>query len=190
MTTDTQKKEQIEAIELLRAGKVILCPSDTLWGISCDATNADAVKQVFELKKRAANKSLIVLVSNEGMLQRHVQAVPDVAWELIDCSTSPLTIVFPQGKGLASQVLAEDGSVGIRLVKSGWCHELIHRFNRPLVSTSANISGNQAATTFDQIDPEITNQVDGIFGQGNALTGKASSVLKVGNHGEITILRK
>lgn len=179
------------AIELLKQGKVILYPSDTIWGIGCDATNVDALKKIYEIKEREATKSVILLVSSEAMLNRYVDTVPEMAWNIIDCADQPTTIIYSNPKNLPKELLAKDGSIGIRLVKTGFCNQLIHKFNKPLVSTSANISGQKAAITLKEVDPAILSKVDYVVDLPNHKgTNKASSIIKVGLGGEIQIIRK
>jgi L-threonylcarbamoyladenylate synthase len=190
MNTEAWNQSLREAAAAIKAGQVILCPTDTLWGISCDATNPTAVAEIYRIKQREERKSLIVLISSEGMLQRYVKAIPHIAWELLDCSDHPLTIIYPQGIHLATNVLASDGSIGIRLVKSGWCHQLIHRLNCPLVSTSANLSGQPSPLSHSAIASEITEQVSGTFGQEEGMTNAPSSILRLSLTNEIQILRK
>ena len=180
-----------EAVKLLREGKTILYPADTIWGLGCDATNEQAVAKIFGIKQRPAAKSLIVLVSSDAMLERYVRKVPDVAWDLIDCATTPLTIVYPQAANLAPNAVADDGTVAIRVVKEGLCHQLIRQFNKPLISTSANLSGEAVPGSFAEISPEIITAVDIIVGKGSEPpAGRPSSIIKLGPGGEIEILRK
>ena len=165
MDTNTIGNAIRESCQLLKEGKTLLYPSDTIWGLGCDATNAAAVEKIFDIKNRPSSKSLIVLVSNDGMLERYVKAVPEIAWEIIDNTNKPTTIVYPEAKNLAPNLIAEDGSIAIRIVKEGFCHRLIHQFNRPLVSTSANISGSPSPLTFEDIEEQITSKVDAIVGK-------------------------
>jgi L-threonylcarbamoyladenylate synthase len=129
-------------IEILKSGGTILYPTDTIWGIGCDATNIEAVNKIFDIKKREKNKSMIILVESEKRLQDLVD-VPEMAWEIIDLSEKPVTIVYENPRGLPKELLAEDGSIGIRLIKNDFCKKLISKLNRPLVSTSANFSGKK-----------------------------------------------
>ena len=145
MLADEVKK----AIEVMKQGGVILYPTDTVWGIGCDATNPEAVKRVYEIKKRDDSKALICLVDSDARLSRYVRNVADVTWDMIELSTKPLTIIFDNATGLAPNLLAEDGSVGIRITKEEFSKELCYRFQKPIVSTSANISGEPTAQTFD-----------------------------------------
>ncbi|HEX4888017.1 MAG TPA: L-threonylcarbamoyladenylate synthase [Luteibaculaceae bacterium] len=186
-------KEVIDtAIETLKKGGIILYPTDTVWGIGCDATNPDAVAKIYALKKREDSKSMIVVVHNDGLLQRCVRAVPDQAWQLIDVSDKPLTLVLDGAQGLASNLVATDGSIAIRRVNHAFCQALLSRFNKPIVSTSANVSGNPSPSSFQQIDPQIIAGVDFVVPreQEGAPTGQPSSIIKLALNGQITIIRK
>ena len=180
-----------EAVEVLKAGGIILYPTDTVWGIGCDATSESAVAKVFELKKRSDSKSLITLVSDADMLGRYVKVIPEVAINLIEVNDKPMTIIYPGAMNLASNVIAEDGSVGIRIPMNDFCVELIRRFRKPIVSTSANISGEPTPSSYEEITFDIINSVDWVadpcLEEGS--TGKSSQIIKVGLHGEIEILR-
>lgn len=180
------------AVEVLRKGGVILYPTDTVWGIGCDATNAEAVKRVYEIKKRADSKALICLVDSESRLCRYVRNVADVTWDMIELSTKPLTVIFDKATGLAENLLAEDGSVGIRVTREEFSKELCFRFQKPIVSTSANISGEPTAMTFDEIDDEIKNAVDYVVRYNQRCKEKhmPSSIIKISASGEFTIIRE
>ena len=186
-------EEEIKnAIEALRKGGTILYPTDTVWGIGCDARNKDAVAKVFKIKQRANYKSMVVMVCNETMINRYVKEVPEVAWELLESSEESLTIIYPDGRMLAENVIAADGSVGIRLVKDEFCNTLIHKFGKPLVATSANTSGEKAPSSFSEITSDILNKVDYIvkFRQEEINNTKPSTIIKVALNGEIKIIRK
>lgn len=186
-------EEEIKnAIEVLRKGGTILYPTDTVWGIGCDARNKEAVAKVFKIKQRAQYKSMVVLVCNETMINRHVKEVPEVTWELLESTEEPLTIIYPDGRMLAENVIAADGSVGIRLVKDEFCNTLIHKFGKPLVATSANVSGENAPSSFNEITLDILNKVDYIvnFRQEEINNTKPSAIIKVALNGEIKIIRK
>ena len=139
-----------KALEILKNGGVILYPTDTIWGIGCDATNVEAINKIFEIKKREKTKSMIILVENERRLQDLVD-VPEIAWQIIDLSEKPVTIVYENPKNLPKEILAEDGSIGIRLVKDDFCKKLISKLNKPLASTSANFSGDKSPLKFSDI---------------------------------------
>jgi L-threonylcarbamoyladenylate synthase len=181
-----------EALEVLRNGGVILYPTDTIWGLGCDPTNPAAVEKIFTIKSREQGKSLLILVDSETMLERYVSDVPEIAWELISVSDDPLTIIYPVGKNLASGVCSDDGSVGIRICHDEFCRELIKRFRKPLVSTSANLSGKPAPENFSEIDTEVTGAVDYIvrYRQDDRRKYSSSPVIKLGRDGTIKIIRK
>lgn len=181
-----------KAVEVLRAGGVILYPTDTVWGIGCDATNPEAVKKVYEIKKREDSKALICLVDSDVRLQRYVRNVADVTWDLIEYAEKPITIIYDNANGLAPNLLAEDGSVGIRITKEEFSKELCFRFQKAIVSTSANISGEPTAQTFDEISDEIKNAVDYVvkYNRQCREKHKPSSIIKMKENGEFTIIRK
>jgi L-threonylcarbamoyladenylate synthase len=185
-----------ESLEAIKSGKVILCPTDTIWGISCDATNAEAVKKIFDIKNRPGNASLIVLVHDLDMLGRYIDDFPDFAVDLLGYATTPLTIIFPKGVKLAQSVTAIDGSVAIRVVNTDteegrFCSGLIRKMNKPLVSTSANISGKPAPAKFQDIDPEIKDKVDFIvpYFHANFNERKPSRIIKLNDDGTFKIIR-
>lgn len=178
-------------IEILKSGGTILYPTDTIWGIGCDATNIEAVNKIFDIKKREKNKSMIILVESEKRLQDLVD-VPEMAWEIMDLSEKPVTIVYENPRGLPKELLAEDGSIGIRLVKTDFCKKLITKLNKPLVSTSANFSGDKSPMKFSDISPEIINLVDYAVEEDREKVSKysGSSVIKVWNDNRIKVLRE
>ena len=141
-------------IEILKSSGTILYPTDTIWGIGCDATNVEAIQKIFEIKKREKSKSMIILVESEKRLQDLVD-VPEMAWEIIDLSEKPVTIVYENPRNLPKEILADDGSIGIRLIKDDFCKKLISKLNKPLVSTSANFSGDKSPMKFSDINSEI-----------------------------------
>ncbi len=189
MTLDEDIKK---AVEVMRQGGVILYPTDTIWGIGCDATNEDAVRKVYEIKKRTDSKALICLVDTPDRVQRYVQEVPSVAWDVMELTDSPLTIIFDGAKNLAANLLAEDGSVGIRVTQEEVSKRLCYRFQKPVVSTSANISGEPSATCFAEISEEIIQAVDYVMEARRKDTRKcqSSKIIKLGVSGEIQIIRK
>jgi L-threonylcarbamoyladenylate synthase len=180
------------AVDALRNGKIILYPTDTVWGIGCDATNPEAVKRIYELKQRVDNKAMIILVDSLAMLERHVEEVPEVAYKLIDVTVRPTTIVYDKGRGLAHNLLGTDGSVGIRLTTEKFSAALCHRLRHPIVSTSANISGQPSPRFFHEIAPEIVSGVDFVatYRRNDTTPHQPSSVIKLSTSGEIKILRK
>ena len=196
------KAEEIlsEALRVVREGGVILYPTDTVWGIGCDACNAAAVSRVFEIKRRPDAKSLVLLASDLDMVAKFVKEVPPMAIDLVEVNDAPMTIIYPGAirseNGdrwhLAANAVAEDGSVGIRIPLSDWCRQLVYKLGRPLVSTSANISGEPTPQRFSEIPQEIKDAVDFVVPPSvdTASTGRASQILKVGLRGEIEIIRK
>lgn len=180
-----------QALEVLKNGGTILYPTDTIWGIGCDATNAEAIEKIFEIKKREKSKSMIILVESEKRLQDLVD-VPEMAWQIIDLSEKPVTIVYDNPKGLPKEILAEDGSIGIRLVKDDFCKKLIQKLNRPLVSTSANFSGDKSPMKFSDINPEIINMVDFAVEENREKVSEysGSSVIRVWADGRVKVLRE
>jgi len=179
------------ALKILRAGGVILYPTDTIWGLGCDATNAEAVSKIYDIKQRASNKSLIVLVNSADMLTRYVDHPPEVALQIAELSDTPLTIVYDRGRSLAGGVALDDGSVGVRICNDPFCDELITALRKPLVSTSANISGDITPAIFDEISGEVKASVDYIclWRQDDRSRAKASSVIRVSGNGVVKILR-
>ena len=205
-----------EAVEILRKGGVILYPTDTVWGIGCDATNEAAVARVFEIKRRSEAKSLVLLASDLDMVAKYVKQIPSIAIDLVEVNDAPMTIIYPGAQYLAPNAVAEDGSVGIRiplvpedeasedeaparkgaapkgnLTAGAFCRELVRRLRRPLVSTSANISGEPTPASFAEISEEIKGTVDYVvpkpFGAG--ASGRSSQIIKLGLDGEVQILR-
>lgn len=179
-----------KAIELLKKGGIIAYSTDTIPGLGCDATNCEAVNKIFEIKQRPENKSMILLVSSDAMLQKYVTEVPEIAWDLIDLSDKPTTLIYPQGKNLPSCVLAQDGSIAIRMVRNGKLQGLIHRFGKPIISTSANLSGQPNPQRMSEIRPEILSKVDLVVDLPSNTTNKASSIIKIQLNGEFEIIRK
>lgn len=179
------------AVEVLRKGGVILYPTDTVWGIGCDPTNADAVKRVFEIKRREDSKSMICIVDDPNRIVRYVRDIPDVAWDMLQLATTPLTLILDDVKGLAPGMTAEDGSAGFRVTSEEFSKTLCYRFQKPIVSTSANISGEPTAKTFDDISDKIKNAVDYIVKYNRRCKEKhsPSKIVKICNNNEIKIIR-
>lgn len=185
------RREVEQCVEVMRKGGVILYPTDTVWGIGCDARCSEAVRRIYELKRRADHKAMIVLVSDESMLERTVSEVPEVAWELIDAAVKPLTVVYDKGINVAPELLGPDGSIGVRLCRDRFAAALCRRLRGPVVSTSANVSGQPTASVFPEISPEILNAVDYVadYRREDLEAAPPSSVIKLGSGGEIKILR-
>ena len=178
-------------IDAVQAGGTILYPTDTIWGIGCDATNVDAINKIFEIKKREKSKSLIILVESVKRLQDMVE-VPEMAWEIMDLSEKPVTLIYDNPKGLPKEILAEDGSIGIRLVKDNYLKKLIGKLNKPLVSTSANFSGEKSPLKFADISREIINSVDAVAEENHDKISEysGSSVIRIWTDGRVKVLRE
>jgi L-threonylcarbamoyladenylate synthase len=187
MTDDLHK-----ALEILINGGTILYPTDTIWGIGSDATNETSVEKIYKIKNRIDSKSMLVLVSNFEMIRNYVETIPFIAMEIIRKETKPVTIIYPGAKNLASNLIAEDGSIGIRIVKDEFCSSLISEFKKPVVSTSANISGEPAPVNFKEIAPVITEKVDYIvkWRQNDYSSKTPSSIIKVNIDGTFVTIRK
>lgn len=187
MQDDIQK-----AIEVLKAGGIILYPTDTIWGIGCDATNEEAVEKIYAIKQRDKTQSMLILLDNPGKLQAYIQDVPDIAWDLYDLADKPLTIIFNNAKNLATNLINSDGTIGIRVTTEGFSRQLCMRFRKPIVSTSANITGQAAPQNFNEIDPEIIDLVDYVveYRQDELYKQTPSSIIKLGSSGQIDIIRK
>ena len=190
-------KEAIQqALEVLRKGGIILYPTDTVWGIGCDATNPEAVAKVYEIKRRADSKSLVLLASDMDMICRYFKEVPEMARQLVEVNDKPMTIIYPGAVtgqyGLAQNTVAEDGTVGIRIPMMDFCQQLVARLGRPLVSTSANISGEPTPKKYAEISEEIRSAVDHVVDPSleKGATGQSSSIIKVGLDYSIKIIRK
>jgi len=184
-------KEVFEAFEVIKNGGIILYPTDTVWGIGCDATNETAVKKIYDLKKRIESKSMLVLVNSDRLLYSIFNHIPEVAFDILDCSEKPTTLVLDQPKNVAKNLIAEDNSLGIRIVNTPFCFRLIERMKKPLVSTSANISGTPTPTSFSEISDEIKKGVDYIVGLNQQeKNGKSSTVIKLTNFRMVKTITK
>ena len=192
----TREEDIRQAVEVMRKGGVILYPTDTVWGIGCDATNAEAVKRVYEIKQRDDSKALICLVDSDARMQRYIRNVPDVAWQLIDslqdAYAKPTTLILDGAINLADNLIAEDGSIGIRITNEPFSKELCYRFQKAIVSTSANISGEPAAQNYCDIDPRILEAVDYVCWSRRQehKPHTPSSIIRLKENGEVTIIRK
>lgn len=189
-------KEEIDkALKVLREGGVILYPTDTVWGLGCDATNPEAVAKIYAIKKRSDSKSLVLLASDMDMICRYIKEIPEMAQQLVEVNDKPMTIIYPGAEtgryGLAQNTVAEDGSVGIRIPMMDFCIQLIRKFGKPIVSTSANISGEATPKTFAEISDDVKNAVNHTVDESleAGATGQASQIIKVGLGGEIQIIR-
>ena len=185
-------KEEIEnALIVLKKGGLILYPTDTIWGIGCDATNPDAVEKVFQLKKRSDKKSLICLVSDFKMLNEYIENVPEVAYDILKYAKKPTTIIYDDPIRVAENIIAEDNSLAIRVAKDDFCKKLIKKFRRPIVSTSANVSTAKSPQSFAEIDPLILEGVDYVVNlQHEKKSGKPSAIIKLKNDGSVKVIRQ
>ena len=188
----TQEEDIKNAVKVLREGGVILYPTDTVWGIGCDATNAKAVAKVYDIKHRDDSKALICLVDSVARLQRYVRNVPAVAWDLLDAAIKPTTVILDDATNLAPNLIAEDGSIALRITREAFSHELCYRFQKAIVSTSANISGEPAAQNYRDISEEIINSVDYVCWSRRQehKPHTPSSIIRLKPDGEVTIIRK
>ena len=186
------KEEIKKTLSFLKEGKVILYPTDTIWGIGCDATNQKAVERIYRLKLRAESKSMIILLDDAGRLPDYVQDVPEIAFDLVNSVDRPLTVIYDNAKGLAKNVIAADGSIAIRIVRDEFCSELIRQFGKPIVSTSANVSGTTDPVTYAQIPNVIRNGVDYVvdYSRDRLIKAKASRIIKLEANGEFKVIRK
>ena len=180
-----------KAVEVMRQGGVILYPTDTIWGIGCDATNEEAVARVYRIKQREDSKAMICLVDSDARLQRYVRDVPEVAWDVMEMATKPTTVILDNAVNLAPNLIAEDGSIGMRITREAFSKELCYRFQKPIVSTSANISGEPAAQNYRDIAPEILEAVDYVCftRRQEHQPHQPSSIIKIKPNGEVKILR-
>lgn len=186
-------RQEIEnALKVLQNGGIILYPTDTIWGIGCDATNYEAVQKIYNLKRRQESKSMLVLVHNDFQLEQIIPKVPDTAWDIIDLSEKPTTLVLDNPQNVASNLIAEDNSLGIRITQDLFCKRLIQQLKAPLVSTSANISGEKSPQTFNEISPDILQGVDYIVNlrQNEKTQQKSSTIIQLKNNGEVKVLRQ
>lgn len=180
-----------QAVEVMNKGGIILYPTDTIWGIGCDATNPEAVKRVYDIKHRNDAKALITLIDSEAKLESYVTNVPEVAWQLIEVAEKPLTIIYDGARNLAPNLLAEDGSAGIRITREEFSKNLCMRMRRAIVSTSANISGEPSPKCFADISPDIINAVDYVCTsrRNEEKNPPASNIIKLGAGGEVKVIR-
>jgi L-threonylcarbamoyladenylate synthase len=179
------------AFEVIKNGGIILYPTDTVWGIGCDATNADAVAKIFALKKRAESQAMIVLMNGEKMMYNVFKEIPEVAWQILDLSEKPTTLVLDNPRNVAPNLIAEDKTLAIRLVKEPFCFKLMERMKKPLVSTSANISGEQTPIAFKDINPAIVKGVNYVVDLNrDRLAGKPSTIIKLTSDSQVKVIRK
>lgn len=179
-------------VKVLREGKTILYPTDTIWGIGCDATNSRAVEKVYKIKQRVESKSMIILLDSQEKLQEYIKSVPEITYDLLDSVDTPLTIVYPDARNLAKNVIARDKTIAIRIVKEEFCSRLIQEFGKPIVSTSANVAGEPSPIIFSQISEPIKDRVDYIVNlyYKRISKTKPSTIIKIELDGHFTVLRE
>ncbi|WP_369753460.1 L-threonylcarbamoyladenylate synthase [Flavobacterium sp. WC2409] len=184
-------EEVIKALEVIKEGGIILYPTDTVWGIGCDATNAEAVAKIYKLKQRAETQSMIVLMNGEKMMYNVFKEIPEVAWQIMDLSENPTTLILDNPRNIAANLIATDKTLGIRIVKEPFCFKLLERMKKPLVSTSANISGLPTPKSFKEISPEIIKGVDYVVNlHRDKIGGKPSTIIKLTNDSQVKVIRK
>ncbi len=181
-----------KALDILKNGGIILYPTDTIWGIGCDATNVEAVKRIYEIKKREDSKSMLVLMENPNRISSYVDDVPEIALDLLEVTNKPTTIIYSNAKNLAENLINSDGSIGIRITAEEFTQQLIQRFRKPIVSTSANVSGASPAQNFIEIDQDIIDAVDYVveYRQNDFTKAQASSIIKIGDDWSVQIIRE
>ncbi len=186
------QREADEAVRILRAGGILLYPTDTVWGIGCDATNADAVQRIYDLKRSENKKSMLVLCASADMVVRYVNRAPGIAFEVMEMATSPLTLILPGAAGVAANLIPDEGTLGIRVPDHEFCRRMLRAFGRPIVSTSANISGEPSPVGLQEVAREIIDGTDFVVNprfEGKP-TRKASSIIAFGENGEVRIIRE
>lgn len=189
---DIQLNEDIkQALAVLKKGGIILYPTDTVWGIGCDARNSEAVNRIYNLKKRTDSKSMLVLVDSEAALERIIDDIPEVAWQLLDAAVNPLTVIYDEAHSVAPELIAEDGSLGVRISSEIFSSELCKKLGVPIVSTSANVSGQPTPANFSEVSEEIKNGVDYVvkYRQDDEAKRISSNIIKLGKGGEVKIIR-
>lgn len=190
MSQENVNGEVHNAFEAIKNGGIILYPTDTVWGIGCDATNPDAVKKIYDLKMREESKSMIVLMNGERMVYNVFNNIPEVAWQILDLSDKPTTLVLDNPRNVAPNLIAPDKTLGMRLVKEPFCYKLMERMKKPLVSTSANISGRPTPNSFKEIDHHILDGVDYIVNlHHDKIAAKPSTIIKIGNDLQVKVIR-
>ena len=185
------QEEILKAYEVIKEGGIILYPTDTVWGIGCDATNAEAVAKIYKLKQRAETQSMIVLMNGEKMMYNVFKEIPEVAWQIMDLSENPTTLVLDGPRNVAHNLIAPDKTLGIRIVKEPFCFKLLERMKKPIVSTSANISGQPTPKSFKEISPEIIKGVDYVVNlHKDKIAGKPSTIIKLTSDSQVKVIRK
>ncbi|RZK12505.1 MAG: threonylcarbamoyl-AMP synthase [Flavobacterium sp.] len=191
MIPEDYNSEVHKAYEVIKEGGIILYPTDTVWGIGCDATNPEAIAKIYALKKRAETQSMIVLMNGEKMMYNVFKEIPEAAWQIMDLSEKPTTLILDKPRNVAPNIIAPDNTLGIRIVKEPFCFKLLERMKKPLVSTSANISGEPTPKSFKEISPEIIKGVDYVVNlHHDKIAGKPSTIIKLTNDSQVKIIRK
>jgi L-threonylcarbamoyladenylate synthase len=184
-------QEILNAYEVIKEGGIILYPTDTVWGIGCDATNPEAVAKIYKLKQRVETQSMICLMNGEKMMYNVFKEIPEVAWQIMDLSENPTTIILDKPRNVAPNIIAPDNTLGIRIVKEPFCFKLMERMKKPLVSTSANLSGQPTPKSFKEISPEIIKGVDYVVNlHHDKIGGKPSTIIKLTNDSQVKVIRK
>jgi L-threonylcarbamoyladenylate synthase len=184
-------EEVHKAFEIIKEGGIILYPTDTVWGIGCDATNAEAVEKIYKLKQKLDSKGMIVLMNGEKMMYNVFKDIPEVAWQIIDLSEKPTTLILDKPRNVAANLITTDNALGIRIVKEPFCFKLMEKMKKPLVSTSANISGKPTPIAFKDISPEIIKGVDYVVNlHREKIMGKPSTIIKLTNDSQVKVIRK
>lgn len=179
------------AFEVIQKGGIILYPTDTVWGIGCDASNEEAIKKIYALKQREESKSMIVLMNGDKMMYNVFKEIPETAWQILDLSEKPTTLILDNPRNVAKNIIAEDNTLGVRIVKEPFCFKLMERMKKPLVSTSANISGEPTPKSFKEISPEIIKGVDYVVNlHHDKICNKPSTIIKLTLDNQIKIIRK
>lgn len=184
-------EEVNKAVQILKQGGIILYPTDTIWGIGCDATNSDAIKRIYQLKQREESKSMICLVSEFNMLNKYVEAIPEVAYDILKHTNNPTTLIYDRPIHIAENIISDDNTLAIRIVNHAFCNQLIKKLRKPIVSTSANISNNPSPKSYSEISTEILKGVDYVVNlDRKKKSTKASSIIKLNSDGMVKIIRK
>jgi L-threonylcarbamoyladenylate synthase len=188
---DSMQEEINKALQILKDGGLILYPTDTVWGIGCDASHPEAVAKIYELKQRTDSKALICLVADDRMLKKYIKKIPEVAFDILDMADNPITIIYDDAKSLAQNLIANDGTIAIRIPDDDFCFQLLRRFNGAIVSTSANISGQPTPKSFKEISQEVLKGVDYVVNlHREKICTKPSSIIKLSNNGVVKVIRE
>lgn len=184
-------EEVVKIAEIMKSGGVVIYPTDTIWGIGCDAGNHEAVEKIYKIKERDFSKSMLVLIDRDNKLSRYVKDIPDPAWDILDYATKPTTIIFDKPYNIAENLMAEDGSVGFRVCGDKYCQEIVKKLGRPIVSTSANFSGDPSPKNFETINKELLKRADYVsnYRRREKRMKAASTIIKLGNDSSVKVIR-